>query len=54
VASRFAIQLSNYNRFVGNVKYISTDLQGFEYRLFVYYVDLLGEELNRGVMRGKK
>jgi len=38
-----------------SIKHISTDLQGGLNVDYMYvYVDILGEELNIGVMRGRK
>ncbi len=47
--------LDNYNCFVDSIKYISTNLQGgLNVDCMYVYVDILGEELSIGVMRGRK
>ncbi len=55
MASRFARQLRNYNHFVGNIKYISTNLKGV--LMVIIYMFMLiywGEIPIIGVMRGRK
>jgi hypothetical protein len=55
MASRFAKQVGNYNRFVGNIKIHFDQLaRGSNDDCVYVYVDLLGKRTRRGLMQGRK